>query len=100
KPEVIAASASFRGHRLRVIPSEARNLLFTSNQRPAKKQIPRFASDEAGDTGSHPGLDDFFRAQCVDLFLAVAELSQNFVGMLAQERRALDVGGAVGHLDR
>src|SRR6185369_13953658 len=38
--------------------------------------------------------------QLRDLAFGVAELRQYFLGVLAQQRRALDFGGAVGHLDR
>src|SRR4029453_10837336 len=45
-------------------------------------------------------LDRARGAQRGDLILRVAELRQNFVGVLAQQRRAHDIGGAVRHLDR
>src|SRR5947207_10410207 len=44
--------------------------------------------------------DDFFGAQRGDLLRAVAELCEDLVGVLAEQRRAFHVGGAVGHFDR
>src|SRR6478609_6856165 len=44
--------------------------------------------------------DHFLRSQRRDLVLAVPELSQHLFRMLAKERRACDVGGAVGQFDR
>ena len=44
--------------------------------------------------------DDFFSAQRGDLIRAVAEFSEDLVGVLAEQRRALHVGRTLGHLDR
>src|ERR1700723_586575 len=44
--------------------------------------------------------DHLFGAQRRDFFAAQAKLGQHLVRVLPQQRRALDLGGAVGHLDR
>src|SRR5512142_436580 len=45
-------------------------------------------------------LDHVLGAQRRDLVLRIAQLLQHLVGVLAEERRAQDFGGAVRHLDR
>src|ERR1700722_15974769 len=45
-------------------------------------------------------LDDFFRPQLIDLRATQPELGQDLIGVLPEQRRALHLGGAVGHLDR